>query len=58
MEVALYDLLGSKIQVVQMDDLQKGSHKIDLDTEHLAIGTYLLKISDGTQMLSRKLLHF
>jgi Secretion system C-terminal sorting domain len=53
--IALYDVLGNKLQQLVNGDQQQGEHNATLDTDKLASGVYVLQIRAGDQMAEEKI---
>jgi hypothetical protein len=50
----LYNNLGQRISMNQLDNVQSGNFKVDLDK--LASGIYFLNITDGSNSVVKKLI--
>lgn len=50
-QVELYDMLGKKVMVTEMTNYQK-----ELNVNSLKAGVYILKISDKTNSITRKII--
>src|SRR5207249_610364 len=53
--IALYDVLGSKLQQVVNGNEQQGEHNATIDAHTLANGVYVLQIRAGDQMAEKKI---
>ncbi len=53
-ELALYDLSGRQVQLLESREFQPGNYTTTLSAENLPSGLYLLKLSSGTSHLSMK----
>src|SRR5206468_10767921 len=52
--IALYDVLGNKLQQVVNGDQEQGEHNATIDARTLANGVYVLQIRAGDQMAEEK----
>ncbi|MFH0896082.1 MAG: T9SS type A sorting domain-containing protein, partial [Bacteroidota bacterium] len=52
--ISLYDMLGNLVSFSSMD-VEAGQHEINLNTQSLNRGLYLLNINNGQQSISRKI---
>ena len=51
----LYDLLGRRVRTLLDREVRPGSHQFTFTPERLAAGTYLYRMSDGRETVSRML---
>ncbi len=52
--IALYDVLGNKLQQLINADQEQGEHNAAFDARSLANGVYVLQIRAGEQMAEQK----
>ncbi|HLW63244.1 MAG TPA: T9SS type A sorting domain-containing protein [Flavobacterium sp.] len=50
-QIELYDMLGKKVMMTEMNNYQK-----ELNVNNLKAGVYILKISDKTNSITRKII--
>ncbi len=55
-KLTIYDVTGREVAVLVNDNMQMGHHTISFDASHLATGMYIYTITDGQQMMSRRML--
>ncbi|HYV91396.1 MAG TPA: T9SS type A sorting domain-containing protein [Chitinophagales bacterium] len=53
--IALYDVLGNKLQQLVNGDQEQGEHNATIDTRKLVNGVYVLQICAGDQMEEEKI---
>jgi hypothetical protein len=53
-ELALYDLLGKKIDVISHDQKEPGEYRIHYKTQHLPGGVYIIRMKAGFYVSSQK----
>ncbi len=51
-QIAIYDVLGKQMQLVYSGYVSEGSHTISLATELLSTGTYICRLSSGSDVKS------
>ena len=55
-EIALYDLMGKKLKVLQEAQQQlPGEHSLDAQTSHLPAGTYFLRLRLNQEVQTLKM---
>ena len=54
--IALYDVLGNKLQQVVNGNEQQGEHNATIDARKLANGVYVLQIRAGEQLAEQKII--
>src|SRR5258706_13105882 len=52
--IALYDVLGNKLQQLVNDDQEQGEHNATMDLHNLTNGVYVLQIRAGEQIAEQK----
>jgi hypothetical protein len=53
--VSVLDMSGKVVEVIAKRALEQGAHKIELNTEHLAAGTYQVQLETGAKVQVQKL---
>lgn len=55
LSVHIYNMLGEKVQTVYKDIYEEGEHEIELNTDDLANGMYIVQLNDGTRAMNKSL---
>lgn len=55
-QLALYDLLGRRVVTLTDGREDAGRKQVQIETSHLSSGTYLIRLTTGTQTKTRRLL--
>lgn len=53
-EIAVYDMLGRKLQSVLSEQVQAGQHTVTFDASTLSSGVYMYTLQTGNQRLTRR----
>tara|TARA_R110002096_G_scaffold134785_1_gene286066 strand:+ start:161 stop:1228 length:1068 start_codon:yes stop_codon:yes gene_type:complete len=54
-KLAVYDMLGKQVALLQNSQMSAGTHDINFDASNLSSGVYLYRLQVGAEMLTRKL---
>ncbi len=54
-KLAVYDMLGKEVALLQNSQMAAGTHDINFDASNLSSGVYLYRLTVGSEMLTRKL---
>jgi len=52
----LNDVIGSAVRTIDLEKLQAGTYRVEINTTDLSQGVYLLKVKAGEQKFFRKLI--
>lgn len=55
LSLAIYNVLGERVMLLEEGQVEKGSHSFTINTSHLVAGTYFVKIQSNDQSMSQKM---
>jgi len=55
-ELTVYDILGSKLEVLEKTTKQPGTYSMEWNTQHLQEGMYILQLRVADQVITKKLI--
>ena len=54
--ITIYNMLGEKVATVVSERMEMGAHEINFDASRLASGTYIYRLTAGSNVISKKML--
>jgi len=53
--ISIFNLLGEKVEIISLGNLEAGDHTVDYNASDLSVGTYLYKIEAGSFVSTKQM---